>query len=617
MDIPEKHRHKLLSPENAFGRIGRGDTVFISSGCAEPQHLVRELIKSSDRLAGNEIIHILSLGPAGELGRYDAEKLRLNSIFVGEKSRKAIEAGRADYTPAFLSEIPRMIRSGSMKIDVALIQVAPPDHEGYCNLGISVEVIKPAAEAARYVIAQINPRMPRTYGDTAIHLDRLDALVPMEEPLIEYLPDPPNDRAVAIGMNVARIVEDGATLQIGIGKIPNGILHGLSGKKNLGVHTEMFSDGILDLIRAGTINNRDKTLHPGKTIAAFCMGTKKLYDFISHNPMFEFYSSEYVSDPFVIGQNRRMTSVNSAIEIDLTGQVCADSLGGNFISGFGSQPDFVRGSKRSEGGKSIIVLPSTARNDSISRISVALPGGAGVVTTRGDVQYVVTEYGIANLEGRCIRARALALIEIAHPRFREKLLEEAKRTNYLFQDQTLPPVQYEPTMRKWDTPCILKDGTMMRVRPILPSDERALQKFKYALSDGDVFLRFMSTGKKFTHTGIQPLTVIDYFTHMALVAVTGSPGNEDIIGVARYFCSKDSPVAEIAFTVKEKWRRRGVGTCLLRLMTDIAREHGIVGFKAEILSKNRAMMRLFNKSECTIHSSYDEDIFSVWYKFDE
>ncbi|MFH1434989.1 MAG: GNAT family N-acetyltransferase [Pseudomonadota bacterium] len=616
--ISEKYKARITTPESAFRRIKSAQRIFVASGCAEPRYLVGELIKYSGNLSSNEIVHLLSVGTVSRCAEIDGDKLRLNSFFVGEKSRQATARGSADYTPAFLSEIPGMFRNGTLKIDVAIIHVTPPDASGACSYGISVEVVKPAAEAAGLVIAQVNPRMPRTHGDSTIHVDDIDAIVLKEEPIIEWQPQRsvPNDLALKIGSNAARLVDNASTIQVGIGKIPDGILMCLKDKKDLGVHTAMFSDGLMYLVMNGAVNNRKKSLHPGKAVATFCMGTKKLYDFVDDNPDFEFYPCDYVSDPYVIGKNNAMVSINCAIEIDLTGQVCADSIGTQIISGIGSQSDFVRGAKRSEGGRSIIVLPSTALGGRVSRINAQLSPGAGVVTTRGDVQYVVTEYGIANLEGKCLRERALALIEIAHPKFRDKLLDEAKRTHTIYDDQAIPPIGYEPPLDDWEYSQTLKDGTSIRVMPIRPSHERALQRFKYSLSDEDVFLRLMSVGTKFTHRRTMPLTVIDYVNHMAVIAAVGPHGREEIVAVGRYYNDQDANMAEVAFTVHEKWRRRGIGTLLLKQLTKIARQHGIMGFRAEILVRNRAMMRLFHKSECVMHSRCDGDMFSLSYTFD-
>jgi acyl-CoA hydrolase/GNAT superfamily N-acetyltransferase len=613
--IPEKHIKKICYPEKAFSRIKRGETVFVSSGCAEPQFLMKELMKHTDHFSDNEIISLFSIGVASNIVELDGDKVRLNSFFVGDKSRQAFERGSADYTPAFLSEIPRMLKSGTLKVDAAIIQVTPPDGAGNCSLGVGVEVVKRAAEAAGYIIAQVNPRMPRTHGDTNIHIDQIDALVPMEEPILEYMPEVSDQTAYRIGRNVSGLVEDGATIHVGIGRLPNGVLECLVKKKDLGVHTEIISDPLIQLMQAGVVTGREKTLHPGKVVATMCMGSRKLYGYVNNNPLFEFYPTDYASDPFIIAQNSRMTSINSGIEIDLTGQICADTIGWHFMSGIGSQPDFVRGSKRSEGGKSIFVIPSTSPSGH-SQINVALSRGCGIVTARSNVQYVVTEFGVVNLEGKSIRNRALALIEIAHPKFRDALLEEAKRTHYLFDDQTVPVLDYEPFSSKWDACFHLRDGKRLNVRPLRPSDQRALQKFKYSLPDDDVFLRFMSAGMKFTHSATLPLTAVDYFNHMAIGAFIGAPGHEEIMGIARYFTNPHNQIAEVAFTVHDRWRRRGIGTFLLRHITHIAKTYGIKGFRAEILAKNKAMMGLFYKSQCTIHSSYEDDLFSMWFTFD-
>jgi acyl-CoA hydrolase len=342
-----------------------------------------------------------------------------------------VAAGRADYTPVFLSEIPRLFRSRRIDLDAALIQVAPPDEHGMCSLGVSVDVVKSAAESARTVIAQVNPLMPRTLGDSFIHVDRLAFLVDGPEPLLESVPAPPDEVCCRIGRHVAGLVEDGATLQLGIGGIPNAVLSYLGEKRDLGVHTEMFSDGLIELIERGVVTGARKALGQGKVVASFCMGTRRLYDYVHDNPVFEFRPVDYVNDPFVISQHERMTAVNSALEVDLTGQVCADSLGGRFYSGIGGQVDFIRGAARSLGGKPIIALPATARDGELSRIVPALKEGAGVVTTRGDVHYVVTEFGVADLWGRTVRERAHALIAVSHPQFREALLAEAQHRHLI------------------------------------------------------------------------------------------------------------------------------------------------------------------------------------------
>jgi acetyl-CoA hydrolase len=360
-----------------------------------------------------------------------AGHFRHNALFIGRNVREAVNAGRADFTPVFLSDIPRLFET-TLPPDVALIQVSPPDRFGYCSLGISVDCAKPAALAAKTVIAQVNARMPRTHGDSFLHVSQIDHLVPLDAELLEVdMTSGQNESCDLIGQNVASLIEDGSTIQTGIGAIPNAVLAALRAHRHLGLHTEMFSDGVLDLIERGVVDNDAKNYHRGKAVASFVMGTRRLYDFVDDNPMIEMHPVSFTNDPWHIAQNDSMAAINSALEVDLTGQVCADSIGHRLYSGFGGQLDFVRGASQSAGGRAIIAMPSTAAGGSVSRIVAELKPGAGVVTTRGDVHFVVTEYGIADLFGRSVRERTRSLIQVAHPAFRESLESDARRLNYL------------------------------------------------------------------------------------------------------------------------------------------------------------------------------------------
>ena len=376
---------RLMSARKAIGKIHSGCRIFLGSGCAEPQHLLYELVKqggTTDRLHDVEIVHILTVGNAPHAEQRFTRHFRHNSLFVGSGVRNAVYEGVADYTPIFLSEIPAMLRSGRMPLDVALLQVSPPDRFGFCSFGISVEAHKAAADAAELVIAQVNPLMPRTLGDTFIHVSELDCIVEYEEELIEVPPSPADEVSKSIARHISRLVEDGSTIQFGIGKIPNAVLHYLADKKDIGVHTEMISDGIIDLIESGVVTNSKKSFHPGKILAAYCIGTRRLYDYVDNNPMFEFHPTDYNSWPINIAKNRKMVAINTALEVDLTGQVCAGSLGYRIYSGIGGQADFMRGAALAQEGKPIIALPSTAKSGTVSRIVPHLTEGAGVVTTR-------------------------------------------------------------------------------------------------------------------------------------------------------------------------------------------------------------------------------------------
>ena len=431
MSWMDSYRTKVMSAREALRCVESHMRVYIQPGCAEPETLVGALIERGPFVRDVEIVHLLTMGRADYIAPEMAGHFRHNAMFIGGNVRDAINDGRADYTPIFLSEIESLFESGEMVIDVALIQVSPPDSHGFCSFGVGVDTTLTAAKKARFVIAQVNNQMPRTYGDSFIHVSDIDALVESSRPLCELPKHEISDLHLAIARNVATLIEDGSTIQTGIGGIPDAVLLYLKDRKDLGVHTELLSDNIIPLIESGVVNGRRKTLHPRKVVLAFALGTKKLFDFVNDNPIFEFHPNAYTNNPILIAQNDRMVAINSALQIDITGQVCADSIGTYFYSGIGGQVDFIRGSTRSKGGKPIIAIPSTAKNDTISRIVPTLDPGAGVVTSRGAVHYVVTEFGVAYLHGRSIRQRAEALIQIAHPEFRNQLYEYCERTKWL------------------------------------------------------------------------------------------------------------------------------------------------------------------------------------------
>ena len=428
----ENYRNKRCSADEAVQKIRSGDCVYIHPGCALPEQLVKAMVRRAPELRNVRVIHLLTRGNADYVLPEMAESFRHIAFFAGANVRKAINDGRADLIPIFLGEIEDLFSAGEFLIDVALIHVSPPDEHGFCSYGVGVDISMTAANHARVVIAQINPKMPRTLGDSFIHLNKIHHLVEVSDEILEAPMGQVSDLAMKIGRTIADLIEDGSTLQLGIGEIPDAVLYYLSEKKDLGIHSEMVSDGVIDLIERGVITNERKTIHPGKVILGFVLGTRRLYDFIDNNPIFEFHPSQYTNDPYIISRNDRQVAINSALEIDLTGQVCADSLGYSFYSGIGGQVDFIRGAARSKGGKPIIALPATAREETISRIVPHLKQGAGVVTSRGDVHYVVTEFGVAYLHGKTLRERCRELIRIAHPKFRDEL-EAAARARKLLQ----------------------------------------------------------------------------------------------------------------------------------------------------------------------------------------
>lgn len=415
------YQGKLRTACEAVQCIRSGDGVFIHSNAAAPHRLIDAMTDRKTELRDVKIYKIITLGPAPYAERDCEGSFYVHSMFIGPNIRRAINEGRADYTPVFFSDLPALFYSGELKVDVCLLSVSPPDNDGNMTLGVSVDSTWGALKNCRTVIAEVNRRMPRTFGNTKISLDQIDYLVETDEPLPHLHNEEPNEVALAIGRNVASLVDDGATLQMGIGVIPNAVLQLLTGKRDLGVHTEMFSDAVVNLVKSGVITNARKTVAPGKIAVSFAMGSDKLYEFVDKNPDVEFYGSDWINHPAVISQNNKMTAINSALQIDLTGQVCADSLGTEMYSGCGGQVDFVRGASHASGGKAIIALESTARGGKVSRLVPTLANGAGVVTSRADIQYVVTEYGIANLHGKNMKQRVKALIEIAHPDFRDEL----------------------------------------------------------------------------------------------------------------------------------------------------------------------------------------------------
>ncbi|MEJ2157367.1 MAG: GNAT family N-acetyltransferase [Desulfobacteraceae bacterium] len=596
MDPTEYCPDKVVDAAEAMNQIKNGSRIFIGTGCGEPQHLVHAMVQNS-RIQDAMVYQMLS----HTLSRYvdDVDFLKRFAIklfFISASMRQAAFDGKIDYVPTYLSQIPRLLSSGRIGLDVALIQISPPDRFGFCSLGVSVDITLAGMQAANLVIAQVNPRMPRTWGDSIVHLDEIDYLVPFEEPLVEALPDARDNKiASRIGYYVSQLVEDGATLQVGFGRLPYAILPQLMNKNDLGVHTQLITDGFIPLLESKVITNRKKSLLPGRVVASLCMGSENLYRYVDNNPQFYFRSSEFVNDPTIIARNDHLISISSALEVDLTGQVCSDSVGYLFYSGIGDQVDYLRGSAMSKGGFSIIALPSTAQGGKVSRIVPSLSEGAGVATTRGDVHFVVTEYGIAELQGKSIYQRVMELAQIAHPDYREEIIDVAKRRHYIFSDQAAPIQADLIFIERYKKRLELKNGKVIEVRPLLPSDEFEYRNFFYSLREETIYLRFFYRMKLFSHEMAQKQwSSVDYHKNISLVGSLQTKGHKEIVAIGSYADDGDGR-AEVAFVVREDMQGLGVTTQLLAQLEFIAKENGFKGFIATVLNENNAMLHVFKR----------------------
>jgi len=587
--------YSMISASEAVRKVRNGDRVYIGSNCGEPQTLVKALFDRREELAGVDIVHLLTAGIAPYAGQEHLEHFRHQALFIGHNVRQAAREGAVDYIPVFLSEIPRLFKNGQLPLDVAMVSVTPPDAHGFCSLGVSVDLGLAACRHANYVIAEIQPGMPHTHGDSYLHVSEIDAFVDAEFPMLELKQEPTDDTARAIARHIADLIEDGATMQMGIGAIPNAVLELIGDKNDLGIHTEMFSDGIVAALERGNITCIRKTHRTGKVVASFCMGSTKLYEMLDNNPFFDFRPSEYVNDPFIIAQNERMVAINSAIEIDLTGQICSDSIGHRFYSGFGGQVDFIRGASRSKFGKPIIALPSTAKNGEISRIVPMLKPGAGVVTSRADVHlhYVVTEYGAAYLHGKPVRERVLSLIRIAHPKFRDELLAQAKELGYVPKEQPALATRYPDELVKRER---LASGELVTLRPIRPTDESGLKEHFYSLGEESIYRRFGSKIKALARATLQQLVNVDYKLHMAILVTAAEGEGELVVASGRYYVNQTTNFAEFAIAVRDDWQGKGVGTLLFNQLVEAAKLAKLRGLEAWVQADNTKMMHVIMKS---------------------
>ncbi len=614
-DWKKLYPEKFTDEEVVFSHIRRGDHIFVASGCGEPQYLVRAMVgyveSHPKAFFDTEIIHVYSFGIAPYTDPKFKRNFRHNSFFVGNNTRGPVNQGLADYTPVSLSDVPALIKSGSVQIDVALVQTSLPDDHGYLSLGISVDMVKAATDKASTIIAQVNANMPRVHGDGFIHIKDVNFIIRHDEPLLELPAIALTETTQRIGNYVARLVQDGDTIQVGYGGLPNAVMANLYGKKHLGVHTELLSDGLVDLIKAGVIDNSRKNLNPGKTVASFSMGKTETYEFLNDNPSILFRTIDFTNDPLKIAQQDNMVAINSSLEIDLTGQATSDSIGGRFYSGVGGHQDFMRGALLSKGGRTILAIKSTAMNDTISRIVPSLRESAGITLNRGDVRYVVTEYGIAYLHGKNVRERAMALISIAHPKFRPWLIEEAKKRGIIYRDQAYIPGKRGEYPENLETHRTTKTGLQIFLRPVKISDEPLIKDFFYSLSDRSLNRRFLSKRKDMPHERLQDFVIIDYTTEVVILAIIGSADKELIVGIGQYGIDEQSHTAEVAFAIRDDHHNRGIGTEMLSYLTYLARREGLLGFTAEVLMDNKPMLHVFEKGGFDIKKKSDAGVYDM------
>jgi acyl-CoA hydrolase/RimJ/RimL family protein N-acetyltransferase len=599
---------KLVSAERAVSGIRAGNRIYIGTGCAAPHSLLAALETMEPGPPDLEFVSFLTTSALPQVEGASRTRYGHRAFFVGSEMRGLASSGQLDYVPISLEEVPRLLTSGRLPIDVALLQVSPPDARGFVSLGVSVDLAPAILSVARTAIAEVNPAMPRTHGESFVHLDRFDALVKVDTPVAEYVHPKIGEIAERVARYIASIIDDGSTLQIGLGRVPNEALRYLKDRRDLGIHSDVITDGVVDLVEAGVVTGRRKSRHRERIVASYCLGTRRLYDFIDDNPRFEFLPIDQVCHPREVSDQSRMVSITQAFAIDLTGQVCVDQFGGEFYGGVSTQVGFMRGAARSQDGKPIVCLSSTT-DDGASRIKPLLEAGDGVGIARSDVHYVITEYGIAYLFGKSIRERALALIEVAHPRWREELLKAAKKLGYVRADQYVAcQVAYSVDEERIVT---LKNRPKVRVRPARASDAGALQGLFHRLSEDDIYTRFFRRVRSLSYRELQTLCNVNHETDVAFLAVIGPRENEKIIGSACYFLNPATNLAEVAFMVAPEFQGAGLGTALQARLQEYAMSRNVRGFVFEILSRNKKMLQLAAHARGTIITSRDEDVVHI------
>jgi acyl-CoA hydrolase/RimJ/RimL family protein N-acetyltransferase len=608
----ELQLHEL---DKAFEKIRAGSRIFVSTGCAEPQYLMRqfsEFIGNHPKSHwGNELLQVWTLG----LFNFEEERfkdlLRFNTFFISPVFRNAVNRGLADYSPIFISQVPHLFRSKRIHLHVALIQTSLPDSHGNVSLGVSIDIVKAAVDSADIVIAQMNRNMPKVFGDSFLSLDEIDFAFRYDEPILTIPALKTPKSAGKIGEYLAQVVKDGDTIQAGYGRLPNYALLGLEGKKNLGLHSELLSPPMVELMKRGVINNSKKSINKGKAIVSFCIGDEETYQYIHKNPNIEFREIDYVNQPLVIARNNQMTAINTALEIDLTGQATTETLDGFQFSGIGGITDFMRGAALTTDGKNILVMESTAKDESISRIVPFLREGTGVTLGRGDIHYVITEFGIAFLHGKNFKERALELIAIAHPKFRDALFQEAKSRGIIPASVDLRSGISGIYPEKLVTKRLLSNGIEMTIRPVKITDERLIKSFFAKLSDKSMKMRFTGMRIGMKARDIQHFVDVDYRKHLALVGIVEKDGREEVIGLTQYVLDEATNLAEFAITTSDSWQRLSVGFTLVSYLKYIAIERGIRGFTASVLVENKAVMALNEKLGTTMQKKASNGVYDI------
>jgi acyl-CoA hydrolase/GNAT superfamily N-acetyltransferase len=611
----EKYKSKLISPAAAARKVKNGDRIYLGSLCSEPKTIMRALEASF--VEDVEMVQFVIGSEAARMAKANWERFRTKNFFVAGGAVEAGDARECNYIPLFHSQIPNFFRNRRVPIDVAIVQVSEPDRFGRFSLGISVDFSLAAVESARTVIAQVNPLMPRTHGDTFIPAEKIKFLVEGPEPLGELEEEPLGDREQTISAYASELIENGSIVQFGFAGISRGLMDFLKDHSHIGIHTEIFTDPLIDLIESGVVDNSTKRLYRGKSLATCCMGTRRLYDYVHDNSMVEFYPSDVLLDPAFIASNDRMVAVNLAMQVDLRGQIRQGHPTWTSFEGSGGDSDFMRGANLSKNGRSIICLRSTSPTSGNSTIVPTFGPKAAVLMNRGDANYVITEYGIAYLGGKTIRERAMALIEIAHPDHREDLMRSARELGYVYPDQVYYRICSPELRRRIRSDRVFKGGIRGHIRVIKTTDESMVRDLFYNLSEESVYFRYFSTRRSMPHKNLQQYINVTEDQGLSLVITVGPREHRKIIAEARYMLNPGDPYPDAAFMVDEHYRGRGLASALLHYLIDIARERGIIGFRAEVLLSNRPMMKVFERLPYVLQKTVTEDSISLTWNFDE